>query len=239
MEKNPHAVALGRLGGLRGGASRAASLSPSERTAIARRAANFRWSVDLRRERVHDDRPFRRRVANRLARGTELDPGDLEHVLFNLTLTPTERLRWGFPQRFAGSPVTKDEISRLRSLSESGFRFMIVGMAAAILQGSNCGTNDINLWFNSSSDWTVPSVGRVVRHVGRLDGLSDFESEYAGAIDCTIEDFCVKLLPLDRIITCKMAVGRLKDNAVIPDLRAALMASSYLNWTRRGACPPP
>jgi len=42
--KNPAAVALGRLGGLKGGKARAAKLSPSERANIARKAAQARWS---------------------------------------------------------------------------------------------------------------------------------------------------------------------------------------------------
>lgn len=41
--KNPHAVALGRLGGMRGGVARAASLSPRKRSQIAKRAAIARW----------------------------------------------------------------------------------------------------------------------------------------------------------------------------------------------------
>ena len=41
--KNPAAVALGRLGGLKGGKSRAAKLSPAKRRAIARKAAQKRW----------------------------------------------------------------------------------------------------------------------------------------------------------------------------------------------------
>ncbi|RSL19225.1 hypothetical protein EDE15_4881 [Edaphobacter aggregans] len=43
-EKNPAAVALGRLGGLRGGNARAAKLSPEERKEIAQRAAKQRWA---------------------------------------------------------------------------------------------------------------------------------------------------------------------------------------------------
>ena len=43
-EKNPAAVALGRLGGLKGGKARAAKLTPSERASIARKAAQARWS---------------------------------------------------------------------------------------------------------------------------------------------------------------------------------------------------
>jgi hypothetical protein len=41
--KNPHAVALGRLGGLKGGAARAAKLSPRRRAQIAAKAAKTRW----------------------------------------------------------------------------------------------------------------------------------------------------------------------------------------------------
>lgn|SRR5690348_18019246 len=44
--QNPHAAALGRLGGLKGGPARAAALSPQRRRAIARRAARKRWGPD-------------------------------------------------------------------------------------------------------------------------------------------------------------------------------------------------
>jgi hypothetical protein len=42
-EKNPAAVALGKLGGAKGGKARAAKLSPKKRSAIARKAAKARW----------------------------------------------------------------------------------------------------------------------------------------------------------------------------------------------------
>ena len=42
-EKNPHAVALGRLGGQKGGKARAARLTSAKRKAIARKAALSRW----------------------------------------------------------------------------------------------------------------------------------------------------------------------------------------------------
>jgi hypothetical protein len=42
-KKNPAAVALGRLGGLKGGKARAATLTPEERQRIALRAAEARW----------------------------------------------------------------------------------------------------------------------------------------------------------------------------------------------------
>ncbi len=41
--KNPNAVALGRLGGLKGGKARASKLTPEQRKEIARKAARERW----------------------------------------------------------------------------------------------------------------------------------------------------------------------------------------------------
>jgi hypothetical protein len=41
--KNPAAVALGRLGGLKGGKARAAKLSAAKRKSIAKKAAAARW----------------------------------------------------------------------------------------------------------------------------------------------------------------------------------------------------
>ncbi|MCH7769092.1 MAG: hypothetical protein IH828_09225 [Nitrospinae bacterium] len=42
-EKNPHAVALGRLGGKKGGPARAKKLSKKRRVEIAKKAAETRW----------------------------------------------------------------------------------------------------------------------------------------------------------------------------------------------------
>lgn len=42
-KKNPAAVALGRLGGKKGGPARARKLPPERRTEIAIRAAQTRW----------------------------------------------------------------------------------------------------------------------------------------------------------------------------------------------------
>jgi hypothetical protein len=44
IEKNPAAVALGRMGGLKGGNARAAKLTLEERKAIAQKAAKARWA---------------------------------------------------------------------------------------------------------------------------------------------------------------------------------------------------
>jgi hypothetical protein len=41
--KNPHAQALGRLGGLKGGKARAKALTKAQRSEIAKKAAAARW----------------------------------------------------------------------------------------------------------------------------------------------------------------------------------------------------
>ena len=50
-KKNPAAVALGRLGGKKGGPARAAKLTPEERQSIAKKAAQARWA----KPRLTDD----------------------------------------------------------------------------------------------------------------------------------------------------------------------------------------
>ncbi|MFA5079056.1 MAG: histone H1 [Dehalococcoidia bacterium] len=45
--KNPHAVALGKLGGSKGGKIRAAKLTPEQRKEIAQKAARKRWKKEI------------------------------------------------------------------------------------------------------------------------------------------------------------------------------------------------
>jgi hypothetical protein len=49
-EKNPAAVALGKLGASKGGKARAEKLSPERRKEIARKAARARWDKKHREE---------------------------------------------------------------------------------------------------------------------------------------------------------------------------------------------
>jgi DNA-binding CsgD family transcriptional regulator len=78
--KNPAAVALGKLGGAKGGNARAASLSAKERRAIAQKGAATRWDRE-------------RRIADMLARGISareiekrfgVKPGTLRAVIQRL-----------------------------------------------------------------------------------------------------------------------------------------------------------
>jgi hypothetical protein len=47
--KNPAAVQLGRLGGLKGGPARARKLTQQQRSDIARKAARTRWAKSQKR----------------------------------------------------------------------------------------------------------------------------------------------------------------------------------------------
>jgi hypothetical protein len=49
-EKNPAAVALGKLGGKKGGKARAEKLTPEQRSAIAKKAAEARWAKKHQQE---------------------------------------------------------------------------------------------------------------------------------------------------------------------------------------------
>ncbi len=48
--KNPAAVALGKLGGAKGGKARAESLTPAKRKKIAKKAAKTRWDKQKEKE---------------------------------------------------------------------------------------------------------------------------------------------------------------------------------------------
>jgi hypothetical protein len=49
-EKNPAAVALGKLGASKGGKARAEKLSPEQKKAIAKKAAQARWAKRRQQE---------------------------------------------------------------------------------------------------------------------------------------------------------------------------------------------
>ena len=56
MTKNPHAVALGKLGAAKGQAARHAALTPAERSRIAQIAATASWGQSARALRLANGR---------------------------------------------------------------------------------------------------------------------------------------------------------------------------------------
>ena len=128
-----------------------------------------------------------------------------------------------------GLPVSEQEIQLLRELTNAGVPFMLVGLGAAVLQGADAVTKDLDLWFRSISD---PGLAEVAQKIGaafirriKCDGLLDFDSEYSRAVDVAlVPGLIVKVLPIDRVLASKRAADRPKDRAVIPALEAAIAA---------------
>ena len=143
-------------------------------------------------------------------------------------------------------PLGNAELVFLRALVRARSRFMIVGLGAAVLQGADAVTQDLDLWFHSLGDPAIANAARAAGGVfvtrssppmiagdglDRIDlvvhcqGLESFDVEYASALELAVTDFSVKILPLERVIASKRAAGRPKDRAVLESLRAALVAT--------------
>jgi predicted nucleotidyltransferase len=145
------------------------------------------------------------------------------------------------------SAFTPGERALLESLNRHGVRFMLVGASAAVLQGANTATQDIDLWFESL---TQPALGDAVHEahgiwvsgafgmrppqiggdsvgdrfdvVTHMHGLGSFDQEWGNTCEVTVDGIPLRVLKLERIIDSKRAAGRKKDVAAIPSLEEAL-----------------
>ncbi len=142
-------------------------------------------------------------------------------------------------------PFSENEIRLLGSLLKHEVRFMVVGLAAATLQGAPVVTQDVDLWFEKLGEG---KISRALRQVGaayvppsiinppmldgagselfviaiRMDGLGTFEDEFKNCIDIPLAGCTLKVLALERILASKIAANRPKDALTIPVLRDAL-----------------
>lgn len=153
---------------------------------------------------------------------------------------------------------TGKEVSFLKELHKQGVDYMIVGAAAAALQGAPIVTQDIDLWFRDLSDpgirkaaakvggAIVPSIGlhpptfaggavELFDMVLTMQGLGTFDEEIKNSILVDLGNLPVRILALDRIIESKKAAGRPKDVLTLPVLRDALatIKKSKILKTRR------
>ena len=143
------------------------------------------------------------------------------------------------------SIFTGREIAFLRELHKRGVDYMIVGAAAAALQGAPIVTQDIDLWFKDLGDPGLISAlvkvgGVIVPQVGlhpptfaggavelfdivlTMHGLGTFDEEMEHTILVDLGRLPVRVLSLERVIKSKEAVGRPKDALTLPVLRDAL-----------------
>ena len=145
--------------------------------------------------------------------------------------------------------LTGAEREFLRGLRELGVGYLIVGLGAAVLQGADTVTADIDIWFQDRSD---PRIAEAAKKVGgvwvpghfgmmppmlggtledrfdvvtTMSGLDDFAMEAARTKTVVVDGEPLPVLPLDRVIHSKRAAARAKDLAVLPALEAALAAS--------------
>ncbi len=147
------------------------------------------------------------------------------------------------------SAFTPGERAVLDALKRNQVRFMIVGLSAAVLQGANSATRDIDLWFEDTSDpriaeaireadgiWVSGSFGMRPPQIGgdevgdrldvvtHMDGLGKFQEEFEHSSVITVDDLPLRVLNLDRILESKRAAGRTRDLAAIPALEEAMAA---------------
>lgn len=134
----------------------------------------------------------------------------------------------------AAPELSDSEVLFLQELTERKVRFLVVGLFAAALQGAPVVTQDVDLWFEDLHD---PNLRHALQKVGgsyvppiemnppmfaggglnlfdivlRMDGLKDFQTEFAGRLPLKIRGSEIPVLPLDRIIVSKRASNRPKD----------------------------
>lgn len=137
------------------------------------------------------------------------------------------------------------EIAFLRALQKQAVSFMVVGAAAAALQGAPIVTQDVDLWFKDIND---PGIKRALDKVGgslvppidlhppafagpgvelfdivlHMHGLENIEREMKNTLLVRVGRLSVRILALERIIKSKEAVRRPKDLRALPVLRDAL-----------------
>jgi hypothetical protein len=143
--------------------------------------------------------------------------------------------------------LTKAERALLEALNALDVPYLIVGMAAALLEGAPGTTQDLDLWFGGidadrlrkaaqrAGGVYTPGFGLQPPAIGgegldRVDvvltasGLESFEAEFTRAREYDLDGVRVRVLPLERVIVSKRAARRPKDTAQIPILEAALAA---------------
>lgn len=148
------------------------------------------------------------------------------------------------------SAFTAGERAVFEALNRRGVRYVLVGLSAAVLQGANSGTRDIDLWFEDLSDSRVAdairaaggiwvsgvfgmrppqiggdAVGDRLDVVTHLHGLGKFADEFKNTIEVEVDGVPLRVLLLERIIVSKRAAGRTKDLSAIPALEEALAAT--------------
>ena len=144
-----------------------------------------------------------------------------------------------------------EEHAFLLALQQHGIKFIVVGLTSAVFQGAHVVTQDIDLWIDglgsppfldavksvggfyvapgmvgSNPPFLGPQELSIFDLVTHMHGLDSFDKEYQTCQLVGIAGLQLHLLPLERIIKSKESAARQKDLAVLPALRATLIASN-------------
>lgn len=154
------------------------------------------------------------------------------------------------------SIFSSKEITFLKELNKQKVKFILVGAAAAALQGAPIVTQDVDLWFNDLNDpglkkalkkvggTLVPQIGlnppmfagesvRLFDIVIFMHGLEVFSKEMNNTIEIDLGTTSVKVLKLERIIKSKETVNRPKDKLMLPVLKDVLKTIQQLKELRK------
>ena len=152
--------------------------------------------------------------------------------------------------------LTSKEIAFLRELDRRGVEFMIVGLAAAALQGAPVVTQDVDLWFKDPSDARIGKSlkkfgGVLVAPIGdnppmfagknvelfevvlTMHGLEGFVEELKNTVTVLLGGVRIKALKLERIIVSKEFLRRKKDELVLPVLKDVLKTLEAVEARKR------
>lgn len=139
----------------------------------------------------------------------------------------------------------EEEVEFLQELVRQNVDFMVVGLAAAALQGAPVVTQDVDLWFENLDDPGIQKALRKVRgsyvpptlqnpplFAGRsielfdivvhMHGLGEFDEERDNTVRIALGRTKIPVLKLERIIASKKATGRQKDKLALSVLRDVL-----------------
>lgn len=139
-------------------------------------------------------------------------------------------------------PFSQKELKLFRELNVNKIQYIIIGLAAAAMQGAPIVTKDVDIWFRDINDSRlqdifkkcgaiyIPSIGlyppslagkdfALLDIVVNVHGLKSFKHEYKNSIKIKIGEITLKVLPLKRIIKSKQFLHREKDISILPVLK--------------------
>lgn len=162
--KNPDAVALGKLGGRKGGLARAASLTPQQRSAVARKAAQARWKGPRSAKPAAARGPVEHGRRSSYQRGCRCDECRQAHTEYQREYQQRRRGKGSPPPTASADPrdrhaadladllsAIEADFSREDAATRAAARFLVLGLveqgdAAWLAERAGLTTKIAELW---------------------------------------------------------------------------------------------